>query len=262
MYEFKTNKETKALEIIETMSNCHQAIISQKDFDAVFTREYARFEYYSLLARVNNGKGNEDDEKKLALLENHFNLKDTAINSVFDGIDEILRPRMVAQLYAHGKLLETYGQNEDGDYFIKAPKLSFGMEEFYHACCKIIPSVENGSSTLEDGVKLVKPLYYGTSSILDHDAKDGVCKKWEESKKEKNVRAFLIGLLSRYKLTRLNKIKGESPLKSLATFEKYVLMWLITGGAMVEKKTKTHNDTETFGSFCGKQSTGKKKSTK
>ena len=253
MYNFKTNYETKELEMIKEVMNVHPSIIDKVLFDKVFTREYARFEYFSLLAKIMNGTNTAEDEKKFDLLcdEFNFNEQDDATN-IFD-IQQEIKPLMILTLFAHGKLLKSYGKNNDGEYKITAERLTLGLKDFYIACHSTIIDVENGTLTLENAVQTIKPLYNKATNIVNHDAVDGVCKKWQESTKEKVTRSFVTGLLSRYKLTRSNRVKAESPLKSQASFEKYFAMWLVTNGTMVNKKKQNKKSVETFASICNRK---------
>lgn len=253
MYTFKINHETKELEMIKEQMNCHQSIIDKKIFDTIFTREYARFEYFSLLAKINNCTSTPDDEKKYSILCDNFNFSESADNTDITDINPVLKPLMILTLFAHSKLLASYEQDKEGVYKIKAEKITLGLSDFYRACRKSIIDVENGNISIEDTVQIVKPFYNDATTIINHDAVDGVCKKWQDSTKEKNTRAFVTGLLSRYKLTRSNRIKAESPLKSQASFEKYFAMWVVTSGTMVQDKKQNKNTVETFASVCNRK---------
>ena len=113
--------------------------------------------------------------------------------------------------------------------------------------------VETGNTTVEEAVQTIKPLYNEATNIINHEAVDGICKKWQESTKEKLTRSFVTGLLSRYKLTRSNRVKSDSPLKSQASFEKYFAMWLVTNGTMVKDKKQDKKTVETFASICNRK---------
>ena len=76
MYGFKKNNETKEIEMVKEVINMHPSIIDKKTFDEVFTREYARFEYFSLLAKVMNGTNTVEDDKKFSLLCDEFNFNE------------------------------------------------------------------------------------------------------------------------------------------------------------------------------------------
>ena len=73
MYKFKTNKETKELEMIKEGMNIHSSVLAKKDFEDIFTREFARFEFFSLQARIDNGNETEEDATKYNLLSSEFN---------------------------------------------------------------------------------------------------------------------------------------------------------------------------------------------
>lgn len=250
MYNFKINHDTKELEMVKEQMNLHPSIIDKVLFDEVFTREYARFEYFSLLAKIMNCTNTKDDEKKWRLLSDEFTFEESDDTTNISDLPEELKPLMILTLFAHGKLLKSYEKDDEGVYKIKAEKLTLGLHDFYTTCHNTIIDVENGNMTLEDAVQTIKPLYNKATTIVNHDAIDGVCKKWTESTKEKVARAFVTGLLSRYKLTRSNRVKADSPLKSQASFEKYFSMWLVTNGTMVNKKKQDKKSVETFDSIC------------
>lgn len=254
MYSYKINKETKKLELVTEMMNVHPSIIDTKKFDAIFTREYARFEYFQLLAKIDNGTNTtEDFDKYELLIQSGYDFGRTECTCDLSDCNVAIKPLMILTLFAHGKLLRTYTKNDDGKYVIKAEKMSLGLNDFYKACRNTVIEIENGETTIEDAIKVVKPLYNEAIKIINHEAVEGVCKKWEDSTKEKVTRAFITGLLSRYKLTRSNRIKTESPLKSLPTFEKYFAMWLVTNGKMLNSKKQFKQTVETFQSICNRK---------
>ena len=253
MYNFKINHDTKELEMVKESMNVHQSIIDKKNFDEIFTREYARFEYFSLLAKIMNGTNTAEDEKKYSLLCDTFDFSGAEHNTDISDVPQELKPLMILTLFAHGKLLRTYGEDNEGVYKIKAEKLTLGLHDFYTVCHSTIIDVENGNITLEEAVQTIKPLYNEATNIINHEAVDGICKKWQESTKEKLTRSFVTGLLSRYKLTRSNRVKAESPLKSQASFEKYFAMWLVTNGTMVQDKKQDKKTVETFASICNRK---------
>ena len=253
MYNFKINHDTKELEIIKEAMNCHPSIIDKNKFDEIFTREYARFEYFSLLAKIMNCTNTAEDEKKYSLLCDNFDFDESENSTDISDIQQEIKPLMILTLFAHGKLLASYEQDNEGVYKIKAEKLTLGLHDFYTVCRTTIIDVENGSTTLEDAVQTIKPLYNEATNIINHDAVDGVCKKWQESTKEKVSRSFVTGLLSRYKVTRSNRVKADIPLKSQASFEKYFAMWLVTNGTMVKDKNQGKKSIETFASICNRK---------
>lgn len=258
MYKFKTNKETGKQEIYNETMNTHSSVIAQKDFDTIFTREYARFEFFGLQAKIDNGTNSKEEEEKYCLLRDTFDFDSTTSYDYTDisDLQEELKPLMILTLFAHGKLLKSYEYDdkaEKNQYSVKAQRLSLGLLDFYKESKKVVQAIENGSLSIEDGVQELKPLYNKACGIINHKAVEGVCKKWEESTKEKCTRAFVMGLLSKYKLTRFNRIKTESPLKSQETFEKYFSMWLVTEGTMVQGKKNKNKSIETFESFCNRK---------
>lgn len=249
MYKFKKNAKTGELEMVKGVEfNIHPSIAPEyaETFRNVFEREYARFEYCTLLAKQYNNTETLDEIEKRKLLEiNFFNSPETFVDYAtrnacdLSDLDSSVRPLMIYTLFAHGKLLKRFYLDADTDECkIESGRLSLGLDDFYHECKNTVLAVENGSMTLEDGVQAIKPLYRDNAGIVNHGAAEGVCKKWTASTKEKCARAFLVGLLSRYKLTRSNKLKADSPLKSIKTFEKYFLTWAVTDGVMADPKKK------------------------
>ena len=256
MYNFKINHDTKELEMVKEQMNLHPSIIDKVLFDEVFTREYARFEYFSLLAKIMNCTNTVEDEKKWRLLSDEFTFEESDDTTDISDIPEELKPLMILTLFAHGKLLKSYEKDDDDDgerYKIKSEKISLGLSEFYSKCHDYVIDVENGNTTLEEAVKAIKPLYNEATNIVNHEAVENVCKKWTDSTKEKVTRSFVTGLLSRYKLTRYNRVKAESPLKSKAGFEKYFATWLVTNGKMVNNKKQDKKSVETFASICNRK---------
>ena len=243
--------------MVKEAMNVHPSVIDVKTFDEVFTREYARFEYFSLLAKIMNCKNTKDDEKKWRLLSDEFNFSENDSTTNISDLPEELKPLMILTLFAHGKLLKSYEKDDDDNdgekYKIKSEKISLGLSEFYSKCHDYVIDVENGNVTIEDAVKAIKPLYNDATKIVNHEAVDGVCKKWQDSTKEKVTRSFVTGLLSRYKLTRYNRVKADSPIKSKASFEKYFAMWLVTNGTMVSNKKQGRKSVETFESICNRK---------
>ena len=82
MYNFKINHDTKELEMVKEAMNVHPSIIDKKAFDTIFTREYARFEYFSLLAKIMNGTNTAEEEKKYSLLCDNFNFEEGFISDL------------------------------------------------------------------------------------------------------------------------------------------------------------------------------------
>lgn len=250
MYKFENNKTTDTLEMKKIDFNCHPSVIDKKAFDEVFTREYARFEYFSLKAKYLNDKVQGDDLIKMDLLDKEFDIA-TVKHSVFDGVADEIKPLLILTLYAHGKLLDDFKSNIDEESRIVASKLGLGLNDFYVKCKEVIKDIENGTKSIEEAVKIIKPLYNASTGIVNHEAVEGVCKKWTANTKEYMTRAFVTGLISRYKLTRANKLKGDSPLKSQLAFEKYFASWVVSNGEMVQEKAKGSN-IEAFASFVNR----------
>ena len=119
MYNFKINHETKDLEMVKEAMNCHPSIIDKKKFDEIFTREYARFEYFSLLAKIMNCTNTAEDEKKYSLLCDNFTFDESKNSTDISDVPQEIKPLMILTLFAHGKLLKTYEQDNDGMYKIK-----------------------------------------------------------------------------------------------------------------------------------------------
>lgn len=260
MYKFKTNKETKALELVTSELNIHPLVLDKKSFDMVYSREYARFEYFTLVAKMHNDYLTDVEHDKLELLETTFHFDSlTECETSFDGLHPSLHTLMTVTLIAHDKLLkrmkvETVDNKEK--YTVIKKMLTLGNNdkhnfgEFYRKCKKVVNDIETGVMTLEQGVQSVKQIYNNSCDIINCDAVENICKKWEQSTKENNTRAFLLGLTNDYKMTRNNTIKKESPLKNQVVFERYFAMWIATNGKMTEK-TKKIKEVETLDSFLG-----------
>lgn len=248
MYEFKTNKENKELELKTVDFNYHPSLINdgKKIFVERFAREYARAEYFRYLVKYKNDTATAEDVVKMNLLEEAFEFSPTS-SAVTDlsGLPAELVGLMYLTLYAHGAIIAGCDCKKDDNgndvYRIKRDKISFGMEGFYNKCKTTIAQIKSGAIDIETSITTLKPLYNECTTLINHDASENVCKSWTESTKEKNTRLFVAGLLPTYKIIRSNRIDEKSPLKSLYDFEKYTIMWLITGGTMVSKKSTTTN---------------------
>ena len=259
MYKIKQNKETKKLEIVITDNNVHSSVISKGEYDKIFNREYARFEYFKLYVRylndgIKEGENglNKDEIEQMNLLADAFKIDTCDSHTMLDGLNDELKGLMLLQLFAHGKLIKSVTKDDDGVYKLNIPiELSLGLNEFYSVCKKTVREIEVGDVTLEQAVDVIKPFYNKSCEIINHNAVENVCKKWTESTKEKNTRAFIMGLLNHYKITRSNAIKKESPLKNQNTFEKYFAMWLVTEGKIVGKDTVV-KVTQSFDTFLSK----------
>lgn len=249
MYKIERNKETGKLVLKKVILNVHPSIIDCKMFDDVFTRETARFEYLSLLAKQNRGEATTEDKEKLAALDAaEYTFSILEAETSYNGLHEALKPIMVLALFATGRLIKSYDMEEDK---IKALRITLQLSDLYKACSELIPSIETGAATIEEAVQAIKPLYNeAVTRLINHDAVEGICKKWAVSTKEKMTRCFVLGLLSDYKLLRSLKIKKDSPLKSQASFEKYVAMWVVSDGNMVEKKDKEKKTAVVFSDYA------------
>ena len=75
MYEIKKNNETKNFELKTIDFNFHPSLCQDGkiQFEKIYTREYARFEYFSLRCKYDNCNATPDDVEKMNLLENEFN---------------------------------------------------------------------------------------------------------------------------------------------------------------------------------------------
>lgn len=248
MYEIKANKETKELELITLDFNCHASLINdgKKIFIERFAREYARAEYFKYYVKYKNDTATAEDVAKINLLEKAFEFSPNS-SAVTDllGLPSELVGLMYLTLYAHGAIIAGLDSKKDDNgndvYRIKRDKISFGMDTFYNKCKSTIAQVKSGAIDIESAITTLKPLYNECTTLINHDAHENICKSWTESTKEKNTRLFIAGLLPTYKITRNNRIDEKSPLKSLYDFERYTIMWLVTGGAMVAKKSTASN---------------------
>lgn len=255
MYDIKKNKETGKLELKHITFNMHPSIIEEGavQFEHVFSREYARVEYAKLRIKYLNSNISADELMKMELLEKEFEFDENTIFTFdYTGVDNELIGTLFLTMYAHSIILdEMQYDEENGKYSIKAQRISLKLDDFYAKCRKCVVNIKGGKISIEDAVKELKQTYNDAvkNSIINHNAVDGICKKWDESTKEKNTRAFIMGILPHYKITRSNMIDTKSPLSSLANFEKYVAMWLVTAGALVDKKKNNKTNTVTIDSL-------------
>ena len=255
MYEIKKNNETKAFELKTIDFNFHSSLCQDGKvvFNKVFSREFARAEYFKLRAKYDNGNAAHDDVEKMNLLESKFEFNfNTIATTDVSGTPKELIGLMYLTLFANNSIIKSYDCTKDNDgnnvYKLKYERISLGMDTFYNKCKSTIASIKSGAITLENAVDTLKPLYNECTTLINHDASEKICKKWVESTKEKNTRLFIAGLLPTYKLNRSNRIDEKSPLKSQSDFEKYVAMWLVSGGTMVSKKV-SGKDTVTMSSM-------------
>lgn len=262
MYEIKKNHETKKFELKTVDFNFHQSLCQDGkiQFEKIYTREYARYEYFSLRCKYDNFNATPDDIEKMNLLENEFNFTlDDRFRDLSD-LDPQLVSLMFLTLYAHDALFDDYCVKKDKDgndvkndnglvYIVKKTRISLGLHDFYNKCKTTIAQLKNGAITLQEAVDIIKPLYNNCTSLINHDAAEKICKKWVESTKEKNTTAFILGLTPQYKITRSNRIDEKSPLASEDQFSKYVAMWLVTGGTMTDKKKSDKSDRVTMDSL-------------
>lgn len=256
-YTFTKNKETKKLQLTTATMHLHSSLLEEgrKQFEVTFTKEYARIEYFKLQVKILNEKATDDDFEKSALLEEAFGFTPTMSKVTdFTGVIPELRGLLILSLCAHfGGLLEDITSDYDEEtnrtkYKIKLQRFSWGLDKFYNKVKSAIIDFKNGTKTFEQIIDVVKPLYNEATTLPNHDAVDGICKKWEESTRAKQTKAFLMGLLPHYKLNRYSRIEERSPLYSLAQFEQYFLMWLVSEGELnsktkVDKNTKTNAST-------------------
>ena len=236
--------------------NIHSSVLDVTSFKEVYAREISKSRYARLMVKDFNEGCTNDEISEIAILQDYYkfpviaNKKDLLILSTsFEGLNKELVNLMCATLMVHGALFEI-SKDKNGDYFYKKIILPISsLKEFYTKCKDIIPQIETGATTLEEAVNIIKPIYNDCTTIINHNAVKDVCKKWVESTKEKNTRLFITGLFNSWKVTRSNRIKGESPLKSFETFQNYVLMWLITEGTMQTKQNKPVKDSYTWDNF-------------
>lgn len=248
MYEFKKNNETKNIELKTIDFNFHKSLCQDGKikFEEIFSREFARCEYFKLRQKYDNGNATQIDIKKMNLLELEFEFdNNTLATTNISGTPNELVGLMYLTLFANGSIIKSYDCTKDNDdndvYKLKYERISLGMDTFYNKCKTTIAQIKSGAITLENAVDILKPLYNDCTTLINHEASEKICKKWVESTKEKNTRLFISGLLPTYKLTRSNRIDEKSPLKSQSDFEKYVAMWLVSGGTMVIKKASGSN---------------------
>lgn len=254
MYKFRKNKETQRLEIVNTIMNVHPSIIDKVEFDRIFTREAARWQYFSLLAKIENGTVTKsEDYEKCDLLEEKYHFPKTDDSTDLTDCDAAIIPLMALTLFAHEKLLKefVYEQKEDGTGEWKAKKafLTFDVSKLFNECKKWVSIVEDQPVKIEEAIKAIKPLYNEATNLVNHEAVEGVCKKWTASTKEKITRLFFIGLLPSYNVDSHNYIKRINPLRSIDRFRTYFAMWLVTDGKIKDEKKTGKKVEETFDSF-------------
>lgn len=262
----KCNENNECVATLKTVEmNIHSSVIDRSKFEAIFTREMARKDIaVCRLHEIQKTITEEETCKMNALANEYFNnvpVENIALTTCVGDIANELRELLFATLYVQNAVINGL-RHKDGTKWNKSdktiddlsliyPTISYGMKDFYTACKTAVADIENGSESIENVVKSLKPLYNDCTTRINHDAVKDVCKKWIESTKEKNTRAFLLGLCNRYKVTRTNHIKKDSPLSTIDKFEKYVLMWLVTEGNMNEKKQKASKDTiSNISAFC------------
>ena len=259
MYDFKTNKETKKLELVHVDFNAHPSLVGdgKVQFESAFAYEFARHEYAKYVVKTENESETSDDVDKMNLLENEFGFTfstfERTTGTILTNVPDELIGLLTVTLYAHGILYGGIQSKVDEKtsktvYSLVTPKISLGMTSFFNDCRNTIANIKSNELTLEEGIKIIKPLYNDCTALINHEAVTGICKKWVESTKEKNTRSFVMGLLPKYKLTKTNRIDSQSPLRNRASFEKYLAMWLVTGGQMIDKKSK-NNDAVTMSSI-------------
>ena len=259
MYKFKTNKETGKQEIIKTNMNVHSLVLDKTNFEKAFTLEYAKFEYLALYCKYSNGKATSFDVEKLGLLEKEFKFTFETLAKTNESHDLhfALRPLFILTLFAHGKLIQDIKEstNDNGEKEIhlvqKVIPLGENARELYSKCRVLIPQVDNGTLPLESAIQELKPLYNKAIDdfSINTEKVDGVCKKWTQSTKEKCTRQFVNGLVSRYKLTRENRLKKDSPLLNEISFNRHLAMFIVSDGVMVKDKKDDKKSHETFDSI-------------
>ena len=115
MYEIKKNHETKNFELKTVDFNFHQSLCQDGkiQFEKIYTREYARFEYFSLRCKYDNCNATPEDIEKMNLLENEFNFTlDDRFRDLSD-LDPQLVGLMFLTLYAHDVLFDDYKPTVD-----------------------------------------------------------------------------------------------------------------------------------------------------
>ena len=254
MYTIKKNHETGKLELVKTAMACHPSIIKKDNFDAIFSREYARYEYFQLDCKTVNGTATQEDGEKMRLLRDNFDfdltVKHTVVNDI---LCKEVRQLMILTLYAHGKLFSDVKTDNDHARIV-SEEIALPFDDLYKVCKQAVRDFMTGDKTVDDIVKVVKPVYNQTSLFINHDAVDGEMKKWKASTKEHVSRSFVAGLLPKHKITRTNKIKQQGVTDSMPSFRKYVAMWFVTDGNIQEDKKTNKKSLETWESVCEKYS--------
>lgn len=251
-YKIARNKESKVLEFKTADLNLHSSLLAdgRKIYERIYTREMARKETFELFAKIDNNEAKLQDLEKFELLQTAFPFtRDDCVTNL-EGLPKELVSMMILNLWAQGAFINGYLSKVDattheptGEMYVHREPLGLHMYDLYSVCKRTIPEIVSGAQTLENVVDTVKEEYRKNVHVIDHPAKDGICKKWVESEKEHKTRAFVVGLFDNYKMTRTNRLKVDSPLKSQEAFEKYVAMWIISEGKIVEKKKKVKSVT-------------------
>ena len=252
-YKIVRNK-AKKMEFKTVDLNLHSSlrVEGRKIFEKVYTREMARYDFFKLLCKVDNKEASFEDLEKIELLQGSFPFTRDDDCTSLEGLPDVLVPMMILALWSQGAVISEYVQKVDSvtgepseKWEIHRENVHLEMYGLYSTCKKVIPEIMTGAQTLEGAVDIIKEEYRKSVHIIDHPADSNICKAWKESDKEHKTRAFVVGLLDNYKLTRSNRLKVDSPLKSQETFEKYVASWIISEGVEVTKKKKSR-DAVTF----------------
>ena len=259
-YTVKLNKDTQKYDVsFKSISfNMHSSIAPEMSakVSAVLEREFLRFDYQSAYVKMMS----ENDDKSRAIVnaiesETKMTTIDLKAATSLSEIPTELRMVVFATIYVHGKYTTgiTEKTDENGTHYsFVSPAKDFHGAKLRSECIKAVSKLENDSNaTLENLIKSIKPSYSEMVKQFDTDAVEGVCKNWKESTRNVDVKKFLLGLTETYKLSKSNLMERKTPLASDYEFDKYVLMWVVSGGKFKTNK-KTVESVESIESLLAR----------
>ena len=152
MYTFKKNHETGKQELINVDFNFHESLTTEGKvtFNKIFSREFARAEYFKLRSKYDNGNATPDDVEKMNLLANEFEFdNDTTATTDVSCTPKELVGLMYLTLFANNSIIKSYDciKDDDGNnvYKLKYECISLGMDTFYNKCKSTIAQISRSS---------------------------------------------------------------------------------------------------------------------
>lgn len=266
MYTIRRNEESNKLEMVTIDFPIHRSLIGKgaKIFEKVFTREYARCEYYYYRQKQDNNKASTHWIEYIQLFEDPkefgFSTQTPAKTDISDLPIE-LQNLMMVYLLAYDCLIDEYTTEFDIDkmksvYVLKRNYRDFELKDFFFQSKSIMQEMFDGKITMEVAVKKLRPYYLSACKMLDHNAEENICKKWIESSRGKNVYSFVVELYYYYHLNisgkhyykfcilkqKYMKETMKYPLRTFRDFQKFVAWWFI-----IEKENVETNNQYTEG---------------